>query len=290
MAGRNVFVGPHVSAAGGAQNAPVAAAALHATGFGLFVKNQKQWHAPEATAEQRARFGAAMATAGYTAAQVLPHAGYLINLANPDPEAHARSTASFINELARCAELGLTRLNLHPGSHLKKITPEAGIANIVRAARAALAAVPGVSIIFENTAGQGGSLGATFEELAAILEGIGDEGRVGVCLDTAHLYAAGFDLAAPGGYDAVVRRFDETVGLRRLHGIHLNDTRVECGKRVDRHALLGEGRLGWPVFEQVARDPRLDGLPIILETPDETRWAEEIRQLYARSALQNAPE
>ncbi|NLF21631.1 MAG: deoxyribonuclease IV [Lentisphaerae bacterium] len=284
------WFGAHVSAQGGVDQAPLNARRIGAQAFALFVKNQKQWEARPLTSATREAFTASMQHCGFTADQVLPHAGYLINLANPDPEAHARSTASFINELARCAELGLTRLNLHPGSHLKKITPEAGIANIVRAARAALAAVPGVSIIFENTAGQGGSLGATFEELAAILEGIGDEGRVGVCLDTAHLYAAGFDLAAPGGYDAVVRRFDETVGLRRLHGIHLNDTRVECGKRVDRHALLGEGRLGWPVFEQVARDPRLDGLPIILETPDETRWAEEIRQLYARSALQNAPE
>lgn len=278
------WFGAHVSAQGGVDQAPLNARAIGAQAFALFVKNQKQWEARPLTPATCEAFAANMQACGFTADQVLPHAGYLINLANPDPEAHARSTASFIGELARCAELGLTRLNLHPGSHLKKISPAAGIANIVRAARQALAAVPGVSVIFENTAGQGGSLGATFEELAAILEGVGEADRVGVCLDTAHLYAAGFDLVAPGGYDAVMRQFDRSVGFRFLQGIHLNDTRVECGKRVDRHALLGEGRLGWPVFDQVARDARLDGIPIILETPDEARWAEEIRQLYARSA------
>jgi len=278
------FVGAHVSAQGGVDQAPLNAAAIGATAFGLFVKNQKQWHAPEATAEQRARFGAAMATAGYTAAQVLPHAGYLINLANPNPDAWTRSTDSFINEMRRCADLGLDRLNIHPGSHLRQCSVEEAVANVARASNQALAEVEGVTIVFESTAGQGGSLGANFEELAAIIGLIDDQARVGICLDTAHMFAAGFDLIGEDAYQATLARFDELIGFGFLRGMHLNDTKIELGRRVDRHAPLGEGLLGWDLFRRIMNDPRLDGIPLILETPDETRWAEEIRQLYALAA------
>ena len=273
-------IGAHVSAQGGVDQAPLNAKAIGAKAFALFVKNQKQWSARPLEPATIEAFAANMRACGYLPEHVLPHAGYLINLANPDPEAHARSVGSFIDELRRCAALGLDRLNLHPGSHLRKCTPAEAIGNVIRAVNRALAEAPGVSIVLENTAGQGGSLGASFDELAAILAGADDADRVGVCLDTAHLYAAGFDLASAAGYDRTMQEFGETIGFRFLRGMHLNDTRVPLGKRVDRHALLGEGNLGWPVFGRIVNDSRLDNVPLILETPDESRWAGEIARLY----------
>ena len=278
------WIGAHVSAEGGVHQAPLNASAIGARAFALFVKNQRQWQAKPLEPAVREAFAANLAAGGFTAAQVLPHAGYLINLANPDPGAHVRSTDSFINEMRRCADLGLDRLNLHPGSHLRQCSVNEAVGNVARAANRALAEVPGVTIVFENTAGQGGSLGACFEELAAIIERIDDPARVGVCLDTAHLFAAGFDLVSEDAYQATIARFGELIGFRFLRGMHLNDTKVVLGKRVDRHAMLGEGNLGWPVFRHIVRDPRLDNIPLILETPDETRWADEIRQLYDLAA------
>jgi deoxyribonuclease-4 len=278
------FVGAHVSAQGGVDQAPLNAAAIGATAFGLFVKNQKQWHARPLEPRVREAFAANMEQGGFSAAQVLPHAGYLINLANPNPDAWTRSTDSFINEMRRCADLGLDRLNIHPGSHLRQCSVEEAVANVARASNQALAEVEGVTIVFESTAGQGGSLGANFEELAAIIGLIDDQARVGICLDTAHMFAAGFDLIGEEAYQATLARFDELIGFGFLRGMHLNDTKIELGRRVDRHAPLGEGLLGWDLFRRIMNDPRLDGIPLILETPDETRWAEEIRQLYALAA------
>jgi deoxyribonuclease-4 len=275
------FIGAHVSAQGGVDQAPLNAQKIGAKAFALFVKNQKQWEAKPLDPAVRGAFSANLLAGGFEPRHVLPHAGYLINLANPDPDAHARSTRSFIDEIQRCAELGLNRINIHPGSHLRKCTPEAGIENIARAVNQALAAVPGVTVVLENTAGQGGCLGASFDELAAIIARIDDNRRVGVCLDTAHLFASGIDLIGEPAYDAMMKQFSAKVGLRFLLGMHLNDTKVPLGKRVDRHALLGEGNLGWAVFQCIMRDLRLDDLPLILETPDEERWAEEIRRLYA---------
>ena len=278
------WIGAHVSAEGGVHQAPLNASAIGARAFALFVKNQRQWQAKPLDPQVREAFAANLAAGGFTAAQVLPHAGYLINLANPDPGARTRSTDSFINEMRRCADLGLDRLNLHPGSHLRQCSVGEAVGHVARAANQALAEVPDVTIVFENTAGQGGSLGACFEELAAIIERIDDPARVGVCLDTAHLFAAGFDLVGEEAWQATLARFEALIGFRFLRGMHLNDTKVVRGKRVDRHALLGEGNLGWPVFRHLVRDPRLDGIPLILETPDETRWAGEIRRLYALAA------
>lgn len=274
------FVGPHVSTRGGVEQAPLNAARIGARAFGLFVKNQRQWRAPPPAAATRAAFAANLSAHGYHAGVVLPHAGYLINLASPDPGAHARSTAALADELRRCAALGLRCLNLHPGSHLRRITTEEAVQRVARAVDKALAEAPGVTVVLENTAGQGGCLGATLDELAAIIALVEDRERVGVCLDTAHLFAAGCDLRSPAGYEEVMATFDKTIGFPRLRGMHFNDTNVGVGSRVDRHAPLGEGHLGWATFARLMRDPRLDGLPLILETPDEARWPEEIRRLY----------
>ncbi|MDD5705059.1 MAG: deoxyribonuclease IV [Kiritimatiellae bacterium] len=274
------YVGPHVSTQGGVEQAPLNAAGIGAKAFGLFVKNQRQWQAPPTSPATCAAFAENMRANGYRAGVVLPHAGYLINLANPDPEAHARSTAALTDELRRCAALGLDRLNLHPGSHLKKITPAEAVKLVAQAINKALEEVSGVTVVLEGTAGQGGCLGANFEELAAMLALTRDRTRVGFCLDTAHLFGAGFDLRTPAAYARTMAQFDDIVGRQYLRGMHLNDTKVALGSRVDRHASLGDGQLGWETFALLMRDPRLDDLPLILETPDEDRWPEEIRRLY----------
>jgi len=275
------FVGAHVSIGGGVERAPLNAAALGATAFGMFTKNQVQWRAAPYTQANRAAFGANMKACGFAPGQVLPHAGYLINLANPDPDAHARSLAAFIDELHRCEQLGLDRLNLHPGSHMRLLTPEAALARVADAINTALEQTRGVTVVIENTAGQGGCLGHTFEELAAILRQVSDRGRIGFCLDTAHMFAAGIDIRTADGCRRMLDDFDRVVGCSFLRGMHLNDSKPELNAHVDRHAPLGQGRIGWEPFRVIMQDPRCAGLPLVLETPDEGLWPEEIRRLLA---------
>jgi deoxyribonuclease-4 len=273
------FVGPHVSIGGGVAQAAVRAAALGATGFGLFTKNQVQWHASALTAADHAQFAASLKNHHFAPAQILPHAGYLINLANPDPAAQAKALDSFIGELQRCEQLGLTMLNLHPGSHLRKLDPAAACARVADAINQALQQTRGVTVVIENTAGQGAYLGSTFAELAAIVAGVADPQRIGICLDTAHAFAAGFDLRTHDGCRRMADDFERLVGFRFLRGMHLNDSKTGLNSHVDRHASLGEGTLGWAPFEWFMTDPRFERLPLVIETPDEERWSAEIRQL-----------
>ena len=273
------YIGPHVSIGGGVANAPKNAKALGATGFGMFVKNQRQWTAaPYAPADIEA-FKQQMASDGYTAAQVMPHAGYLINLANPDEEAHAKSMGSLMDELRRCMSLGLDKLNFHPGSHLRKLTPQEACARVAQSMNTALAQTQGVTLVIENTAGSGGNLGASFEELRAIIDGVDDKARVGVCLDTMHTFAAGFDIRTRDGFLATMEHFDRTVGFTYLRGMHINDSRVALNSHVDRHESLGRGLLGIDVFRCIMADARFENMPLVLETPDETLWEREIQQL-----------
>jgi len=273
------FIGPHVSIGGGVANAPKNAKALGSTGFGLFVKNQRQWTAAPLAAADADAFRRQMAADGYTAAQVMPHAGYLINLANPDEAAHAKSMASLLDELRRCMALGLDKLNLHPGSHLRLLTPEAACARVAASINAALAQTEGVAVVIENTAGSGGNLGSTFEELRAILDGVEDKRRAGVCLDTMHTFAAGFDIRTRDGFLKTMDHFDRTVGLRFLRGLHVNDSKVGLNSHVDRHESLGSGLLGLEVFQCIMTDARFENMPLVLETPNEELWEREIAQL-----------
>lgn len=273
------FIGPHVSAAGAPAAAVANALKVGATGFALFVKNQRQWIGKPLPAGDAQAFRSAMAEGNYTAAQVLPHAGYLINLANPDEAMHAKSMGSFLDELHRCEALGLTLLNLHPGSHLRKLSPEAACDRVAESINAALAETSGVTVVIENTAGQGGCLGATFAELRRILDGVQDKSRIGFCLDTAHSFAAGFDIRKEAGLGAFLDGFDREVGLGYLRGMHLNDSKEPLSSHHDRHESLGRGYLGWEPFERIARDRRLENIPLILETPDETLWADEVARL-----------
>ena len=273
------YFGAHVSASGGVERAVSNAIDIGATAFALFTKNQRQWIAPPLSDKQIAIFIEACTKAGYSAAQILPHDSYLINLGHPDEDGLAKSRESFLEEMQRCEQLHLDRLNFHPGSHLKRISEEGSLERIAESINIALERTSGVTAVLENTAGQGSNLGYKFEHLAYIIERVEDKSRVGVCLDTCHTFAAGYDLRTREACDATFAEFDRIIGFNYLRGIHLNDAMRPLGSRIDRHSPLGEGEIGWACFEYIASDPRFDNIPIILETPDESRWAEEIATL-----------
>ena len=273
------YFGAHVSASGGVENAIKNAKEIGATAFALFTKNQRQWLAPALTPEQITTFRNAMAEAGYEAKQILPHDSYLINLGHPEDEGLEKSRESFFEEMQRCELLGLDRLNFHPGSHLKKISEEESLERIAESINMALERTQGVTAVLENTAGQGSNLGFKFEHLAYIIDRVKDKSRVGVCLDTCHSFAAGYDLRTKEACDATFAEFDRIVGFNYLRGMHLNDAMKPLGSRVDRHAPLGDGEIGWECFKYIAQDSRFDNIPLVLETPDEARWAEEIAKL-----------
>lgn len=273
------YFGAHVSASGGVENAIKNAKEIGATAFALFTKNQRQWLAPALTQEQIAVFRNAMVEAGYEAKQILPHDSYLINLGHPEEEGLQKSRESFFEEMLRCELLGLDRLNFHPGSHLKKISEEESLERIAESINMALERTQGVTAVLENTAGQGSNLGFKFEHLAYIIDRVKDKSRVGVCLDTCHSFAAGYDLRTKEACDATFAEFDRIVGFNYLRGMHLNDAMKPLGSRVDRHAPLGDGEIGWECFKYIAQDSRFDNIPLVLETPDEARWAEEIAKL-----------
>ena len=278
------YFGAHVSASGGVDNAPRNAAEIGATAFALFTKNQRQWAAPALTTEQIDAFRSACEQYGYTAAQILPHDSYLINLGHPEKEGLEKSRASFIHEMERCQILGLDRLNFHPGSHLKKISEEESLALVAESINSARDKTEGVTAVIENTAGQGSNLGYAFWHLAYIIDRVEDKSRVGVCLDTCHSFAAGYDLSTEEGCDKVFEEFEREVGFKYLRGMHLNDAMKVLGSRVDRHMPMGEGYLGITPFRYIARNARFDNIPLILETPDESRWAEEIAMLKSFAA------
>ena len=275
------YFGAHVSASGGADNAPANAHAIGATAFALFTKNQRQWVAKPLTAGEIDAFRKACDTYGYRPEQILPHDSYLINLGHPEKEALEKSRAAFLDEMQRCELLGLDRLNFHPGSHLQKITEEESLDRIAESINIALDKTRGVTAVIENTAGQGSNLGFRFEHLRYLIDRVEDKSRVGVCIDTCHAFAAGYDLRTAEACDATFAKLDRVVGFGYLKGMHLNDAMKILGSRVDRHMPLGEGMIGMECFRYIARDERFDGIPLILETPDETRWSEEIARLKA---------
>ena len=275
------YFGAHVSASGGADNAPANAHAIGATAFALFTKNQRQWVAKPLTAGEIDAFRKACDTYGYRPEQILPHDSYLINLGHPEKQALEKSRAAFLDEMQRCELLGLDRLNFHPGSHLQKITEEESLDRIAESINIALDKTRGVTAVIENTAGQGSNLGFRFEHLRYLIDRVEDKSRVGVCIDTCHAFAAGYDLRTAEACDATFAELDRVVGFGYLKGMHLNDAMKILGSRVDRHMPLGEGMIGMECFRYIARDERFDGIPLILETPDETRWSEEIARLKA---------
>lgn len=271
------YLGAHVSASGGVENAPLNAKAIGANAFALFTKNQRQWVSAPLTAKSIGLFKENCINNGFDASYIMPHDSYLINLGNPDDEALQKSRAAFIDEMQRCEQLGLKMLNFHPGSHLNKISIEQCLEEIAANINLALSKTSGVTAVIENTAGQGSNVGNKFEEIRYIIDRIDDKSRVGVCIDTCHTYSAGYDIV--NDYEGVFTEFERVVGLEYLKGIHLNDTKKPLGSRVDRHESIGLGLLGMDFFKRFMQDPRFDNMPIVLETPDESRWADEIALL-----------
>lgn len=275
------YVGAHVSASGGVFNAPLNAMAIGAKAFALFTKNQKQWTAKPLDEETISQFKDNLAKSGILPKHVLPHDSYLINLGHPEEDKRLKSLEAFIDETRRCMQLGLDRLNFHPGSHLKQISEEECIDRIAASMNEALHVTEGVKLVIENTAGQGSNLGWRFEQIGAIIDRIEDKSRVGVCIDTCHMFTAGYDIRTREAYDATWNEFDNLIGFKYLMGMHINDSKPDLGSRVDRHDSIGKGKLGVKPFVFIMNDPRMDDIPLVLETIDETIWAQEIEMLYS---------
>lgn len=273
------YIGAHVSSSGGVFNAPINAKKIGATAFALFTKNQKQWKAKPLTGDEIGKFKEYCEKENYPADYILPHDSYLINLGAPEKEMLEKSREAFIDELKRCSQLGLKYLNFHPGSHKKKMSDEECLKVVAESVNICLGETQDVMAVIEATAGQGGNIGYRFQHLAALIEMVEDKSRIGVCLDTCHIFAAGYDIRTPEAYEKTMKEFAEVVGFNYLAGMHLNDAKVELGSRKDRHHSLGKGELGWDTFKIIMRDPRLDDMPLVLETIDENLWAEEIKQL-----------
>ena len=273
------YIGAHVSASGGVCNAILNAEAIGADAFALFTRNQRSWVSKPFATEEIHAFRDLLAEREFNPEHVLPHDSYLINLGSPDEETFQKSRAAFLDEMQRAQQLGLKLMNFHPGSHLNKISEEECLDQIAREINRALDQTEGVTAVIENTAGQGTNLGWKFEHIARIIEGVEDKSRVGVCIDTCHTIAAGYDLSTEMGYQFAMEEFERVVGFKYLRAVHLNDSKKGAGSHVDRHEVLGEGFLGKAFFERFMHDPRFDEMPIILETPDPMRWADEIRWL-----------
>lgn len=275
------YIGAHVSAQGGVENAPLNAKEIGARAFALFTKNQKQWFSNPLTKTSIKAFRENCEKFDYKPFQILPHDSYLINLGHPEKEPLEKSRTSFLDEMQRCEQLGLDRLNFHPGSHLNAISTEECLKRIAESINIVLDKTRGVTAVIENTAGQGTNLGHTFEQLREIIHNVEDKSRVGVCIDTCHAFTSGYNLKTPDGFRETFRKFDEIIGFTYLKGMHLNDSKKDLGTRVDRHDNLGIGLLGEEIFTLIMNDSRFDDMPLILETPDETLWEAEIRKLYS---------
>lgn len=275
------YIGAHVSASGGVDQAVIRAHEIEATAFALFTKNQRQWKAAPLSAQVIDAFKTACDQYNFSAAQILPHDSYLINLGHPVMDALEKSREAFIDEMQRAEQLGLTLLNFHPGSHLQQIDEDACLKRIAESINIALDKTHNVVAVIENTAGQGSNLGFRFEHLAAIIDHVEDKSRVGVCIDTCHAFAGGYDLRSEAACEATFAEFERVVGFQYLRGMHLNDAKSTLGSRVDRHHSLGEGNIGKTAFSWLMKDARFDGIPMILETINPNIWKDEIAWLKA---------
>ncbi|MBG7601976.1 MAG: deoxyribonuclease IV [Gammaproteobacteria bacterium] len=275
------YVGAHVSAQGGVENAPLNAHKIGAKAFALFTKNQRQWKAKPLSEESISAFKNNLHEVGIAPEHVLPHDSYLINLGHPESEKLQKSRAAFIDEMQRCEQLGLKLLNFHPGSTLKQISEADSIVRVAESINLALQQTADVTAVIETTAGQGTNLGHRFEQLAAIIEQVDDKERVGICIDTCHIFTAGYDLRTTEACEQTFAEFEKVVGYNYLCGMHLNDSKPDLGARVDRHESLGIGKIGWEAFRYIMNDPRFDEIPMVLETIDSSIWDVEIQQLYA---------
>ncbi|ADV43600.1 deoxyribonuclease IV [Bacteroides helcogenes] len=273
------FIGAHVSASGGVESAPVNAHEIGANAFALFTRNQRQWVAKPLSVANIELFKKHCDDYAFDSDYILPHDSYLINLGHPEEEGLTKSRAAFLDEMLRCEQLGLKLLNFHPGSHLNKISIEECLDRVAESVNITLSKTRGVTAVIENTAGQGSNVGNEFWQLKYIIDRVEDKSRVGVCLDTCHTYTAGYDIV--NEYDKVFEEFEGTVGFDYLRAIHLNDSKKALGSKVDRHDCIGKGLIGMNFFKRFMRDERFNDIPVILETPDESLWADEIKLLHS---------
>ena len=275
------YIGAHVSVDGGVSNAPLRAAEMNMKAFALFTRNPSRWKAAPISQKEANAFRDNCLRLGFTPEVILPHDSFLINLGAPDKDKLTLSREAFLDEMRRCEQLGLTMLNFHPGSHLNQVSEEECLATIAESINIILSQTEGVTAVIESTAGQGSNLGFRFEHLARIIEQVDDKSRIGVCVDTCHTFAAGYDLATPEGYARSWEDFSRVIGFSYLKGMHINDSKKGLGSRVDRHAPLGKGELGEEFFRILMADERMNNIPLILETPDEAIWPEEVNWLYS---------
>lgn len=275
------YVGAHVSSSGGIFNAPLNAQVIGAQAFAFFLKNQRQWTSRPYQNIEIEKFEENLKLSGISKKHILPHDSYLINLGNPDPEKRKKSFDAFLDEVKRCEQLGLELLNFHPGSHLRLISEHECLDLIADGMNAVLEKTQGVKLVIENTAGQGSNLGYKFEHLAYLIKKTNDKKRVGVCIDTCHMFAAGYDIRDKNSYERTWQEFDKIVGFKYLNGMHLNDAKSAFESRLDRHQSIGKGNVGLEAFKLIMQDQRMDNIPLILETIDPEIWAEEIALLYS---------
>lgn len=279
------FVGAHVSAAGGVENAVIRAYEIGATAFALFTKNQRQWQAPPLTPTSINKFKQACQKYGYTSNQILPHDSYLINLGHPDIDALEKSRQAFLVEFQRCEALGLSLLNFHPGSDLRQISVDECLSRIAESINITLDKTCGVTAVIETTAGQGSNLGYKFEHLAEIIEQVEDKSRIGVCIDTCHIFSAGYDLRTKEACDQTFDEFNKVIGFNYLRAMHLNDAKSQLASYVDRHHSLGQGNIGKTAFSYIMQDNRFNNIPLILETVNPDIWPEEIAWLKSQLVI-----
>lgn len=274
------YIGAHVSSSGGVENAPLNAKNIGAKAFALFTKNQRQWKSKELTEESILKFKENVNKLGFLKEMILPHDSYLINIGSPEKENFDKSYEAFLDELKRAEQLGLLYLNIHPGSHLNMISEEESMEKIAFNINRALKETAKISVILENTAGQGTNIGYKFEQLKSIIDMVEDKNRIGVCIDTCHMFAAGYDIRTEYEYKKTIEEFEKKVGINYLKAMHINDSKSEFGSRVDRHHSIGKGNIGIEAFKLIMNDKRMDNIPLILETTEPEIWHEEIQMLY----------
>ncbi|MDU7070863.1 deoxyribonuclease IV [Campylobacter ureolyticus] len=272
-------IGAHVSAAGGVENAPLNALEIGADAFALFVKNQRQWSAKALEIESINKFDENLKLANIKKEHVLPHNSYLINLGHPDAEKRKKSINAFIDEIQRANLLGLKMINFHPGSHLREISENECLENISNSINFIIANTSDVKLVIENTAGQGSNLGYKLEHLAYLIDKTQNKKRIGVCIDTCHFFAGGYDIRSKKSYKKTMSEFDRLVGYKYLSGMHLNDSKNSLGVKKDRHESIGKGTIGFEAFENIMRDENIDEIPLVLETINPEIWADEIKLL-----------
>ena len=275
------YIGAHVSIQGGIFNAPLEAEKIGGRAFACFTKNQRRWFGAPYEQADIFKFKANLKKSGISASHILAHSSYLINLGHPDKQRRKISIDALTDEANRCDQLGINLLNVHPGSHLGELTENECLNYIAESINAVLSTTKDTILVIENTAGQGSNLGYKFEHLAHIISRVENKARIGVCIDTCHLFVAGYDFRTKKEFNKVWYQFDQIVGFGYLKGLHLNDSERDPGSRVDRHASLGKGKLGLEPFKLLMQDTRFDDMPLILETSDPSIWQEEIKLLYA---------